>query len=195
MSVPNLTRAQAAQRAGLVKVDSYSVNLDLTDGAGGPGEGTFRSTTTARFSCTRPGEASWIDVVAAGIRAATLNGTALDVAGYDEADGLALPTLARDNELVVEADCRYMNTGEGLHRFVDPVDGNVYLYSQFETADAKRMFACFDQPDLKATFTLTVDARPAGPWCPTRPARVPRRPRAERCAMSSPPANASVPIS
>ena len=104
MTVPNLTRAQAAQRAGLVEVDSYAVDLDLTDGAGRPGEGTFRSTTTVRFSCTRPGEASWIDLVAAGIRAATLNGAALDVAGYDEAAGIALPELAADNELVVEAD-------------------------------------------------------------------------------------------
>ena len=58
--------------------------------------------------------------------------------------------------MVVDADCRYSNTGEGLHRFVDPVDGEVYLYSQFETADAKRMFACFDQPDLKAAFDVTV---------------------------------------
>ena len=161
MTVPNLTRRQAAQRTGLVEVNSYAVDLDLTDGAGRPGEGTFRSTTTVWFSCARPGEASWIDLAAAGIRAATLNGAALDVAGYDEAAGIALPELAADNELVVEADCRYMNTGEGLHRFVDPVDGSVYLYSQFETADAKRMFACFDQPDLKATVTLTVDA-PAG---------------------------------
>ena len=64
--------------------------------------------------------------------------------------------------LVVEADCRYSNTGEGLHRFVDPVDEHVYLYSQFETADAKRMFACFDQPDLKATFDITVTA--PGHW-------------------------------
>jgi aminopeptidase N len=59
---------------------------------------------------------------------------------------------------VVDADCHYSNTGEGLHRFVDPVDGEVYLYSQFETADAKRMFACFDQPDLKATFDVSVTA-------------------------------------
>ena len=63
--------------------------------------------------------------------------------------------------LVVDADLLYTNTGEGLHRFVDPLDGETYLYSQFETADAKRMFACFDQPDLKAAFTLS--RRP----CPT----------------------------
>ena len=71
---------------------------------------------------------------------------------------MPLPALAEHNVVVVEADCHYSNTGEGLHRFVDPVDGEVYLYSQFETADAKRMFACFDQPDLKATFDVTVTA-------------------------------------
>src|SRR5690606_39837960 len=87
-----------------------------------------------------------------------LNGRQLDVSAYTEDEGIALPDLAADNELVVHADCRYMNTGEGLHRFVDPVDGGVYLYSQFETADAKRMFACFDQPDLKASYRLTVTA-------------------------------------
>ena len=95
MTVPNLTRTQAAQRAGLVEVDSYAVDLDLTDGAGRPGEGTFRSTTTVWFSCARPGEASWIDLAAAGIRAATLNGAALDVAGYDEAAGAVVLTEAR----------------------------------------------------------------------------------------------------
>jgi aminopeptidase N len=144
----------------MLDVDSYTVALDLTDGAAGPGETTFRSTTTVRFRCHSPGAASWIDIVAAGVRSATLNGVALDVTGYDEEKGIALPDLATENELVVDADCRYMNTGEGLHRFVDPVDGGVYLYSQFETADAKRMFACFDQPDLKATITLTALAAP-----------------------------------
>ncbi|HEY2059527.1 MAG TPA: aminopeptidase N, partial [Amycolatopsis sp.] len=100
----------------------------------------------------------WIDLVAAQVRSATLNGTELDVSGYDEANGIALPELAADNELVVDADCSYMNTGEGLHRFVDPVDGGVYLYSQFETADAKRVYACFDQPDLKAVHRMRVVA-------------------------------------
>ncbi|MEO7193359.1 MAG: aminopeptidase N [Pseudonocardiaceae bacterium] len=158
MAVPNLTQEQARERAALLDVDSYTVELDLTDGGGEPGEGTFRATTTVRFTCRTPGSASWIDVVAAHVRAATLNGTALDVAGYDEANGIALPALAADNELVIEADGRYMNTGEGLHRFVDPVDGGVYLYSQFETADAKRMYACFDQPDLKAVHRIRVVA-------------------------------------
>ncbi|PXY27462.1 aminopeptidase N [Prauserella muralis] len=158
MAAPNLTRDQAKQRAELLDVESYDIELDLTDGHGRPGESTFDSRTTIRFAARRPGEASWVDIVAAGVRSATLNGASLDVSGYVEDDGLALPELASANELVVHADCRYMNTGEGLHRFVDPVDGGVYLYTQFETADAKRMFACFDQPDLKATYRLTVVA-------------------------------------
>ncbi|QWF83469.1 aminopeptidase N [Amycolatopsis sp. CA-230715] len=158
MPAPNLTRDQAEQRAELLDVESYDIELDLTDGAGGPGEKTFTSTTTIRFASARAGASSWIDVVAAGVRSATLNGTELDVSGYVEDDGLALTDLAERNELVVVADCRYMNTGEGLHRFVDPVDDAVYLYTQFETADAKRMFACFDQPDLKSVYRLTVIA-------------------------------------
>ncbi|HVW43334.1 MAG TPA: aminopeptidase N [Amycolatopsis sp.] len=158
MPAPNLTRDQARQRADLLEVESYDIALDLTDGNGGPGEKTFDSTTTVRFSSARPGESAWIDIVAARVRSATLNGKVLDVSSYVEDDGVALPDLAATNELVVAADCRYMNTGEGLHRFVDPVDDAVYLYTQFETADAKRMFACFDQPDLKSTYRLTVTA-------------------------------------
>jgi aminopeptidase N len=155
---PNLTRDQAKQRADLLEVESYDIVLDLTDGNGGPGEKTFDSTTTIRFASARAGASSWVDIVAAHLRAATLNGHELDVSGYVEDDGVALPELAATNELLVRADCRYMNTGEGLHRFVDPVDDAVYLYTQFETADAKRMFACFDQPDLKSVYRLTVIA-------------------------------------
>jgi aminopeptidase N len=161
VAVPNLTQQQAIERAALLDIDNYLVELDLTDGAGGPGDSTFRSTTTVRFTCRTPGASSWIDLVAAGVRNATLNGADLDVTGYDEANGLALPALEAGNEVVVEADGRYMNTGEGLHRFADPVDSSVYLYSQFETADAKRMYACFDQPDLKAVHRIRVIA-PAG---------------------------------
>ena len=113
---------------------------------------------TVRFSCREPGASSWIDFVGAEVRSATLNGAALPVSDYREDDGIALPDLAAENELRISALGRYMNTGEGLHRFVDPVDGHVYLYSQFETADCKRLFACFDQPDLKARYTLTVTA-------------------------------------
>lgn len=168
MALPNLTRDQAAERAALVTVDNYRIDLDLTTSGGQEGsdpgnvsEKTFRSVTTVTFSALA-GADTHIDLAADTVRSATLNGRALDVSGYDEADGIALTGLAERNELVVDADCLYSNTGEGLHRFVDPVDNEVYLYSQFETADAKRMFACFDQPDLKATFDVTVKA--PGHW-------------------------------
>ena len=157
MALPNLTRDQAVERAALVTVDNYRIDLDLTDGDGKPGERTFRSVTTVAFDALA-GADTVIDIAAGTVRSATLNGRELDVSGYDESTGIALSGLAEHNVVVVDADCRYSNTGEGLHRFVDPVDGEVYLYSQFETADAKRMFACFDQPDLKATFDVRVTA-------------------------------------
>ncbi|GFM19697.1 aminopeptidase N pepN (lysyl aminopeptidase) [Mycobacterium sp. PO1] len=157
VALPNLTRDQAAERAALITVDSYRISLDLTDGAGKPGEKTFRSTTTVEFEALA-GADTYIDLAAETIHSATLNGADIDVSGYDESTGIPLTGLAAHNVLVVDADCRYSNTGEGLHRFVDPVDDEVYLYSQFETADAKRMFACFDQPDLKAAFDVTVTA-------------------------------------
>ncbi|MGQ0483000.1 MAG: aminopeptidase N [Pseudonocardia sp.] len=159
MALPNLTRDQAAQRAAQVTVDNYRIEIDLTDGHGGPGEHTFRSTTTVTFGGLA-GADTVIDIAADTVHRASLNGIDLDTSGYDESTGIALTGLAERNVVVVDADCRYSNTGEGLHRFVDPVDGEVYLYSQFETADAKRMFACFDQPDLKARYTLTVTAAP-----------------------------------
>ena len=158
MSVPNLTREQARARAELLHVTSYDVELDLTDGLGQPGERTFRSRTLVRFDCLRPGAQTFIDVIADRFHQVRLNGAAVDVSEYTTRAGITLTGLAEHNELVVDADLLYTNTGEGLHRFIDPVDKAVYLYSQFETADAKRMYACFDQPDLKAEFTLTVTA-------------------------------------
>ncbi len=157
MALPNLTRDQAVERAALITVDSYRIDLDLTDGDGKPGERTFRSTTTVTFDALA-GADTVIDIAADTVRSATLNGRDLDVSDYDESTGISLSGLAEHNVVVVDADCRYSNTGEGLHRFVDPVDDEVYLYSQFETADAKRTFACFDQPDLKATFDVSVIA-------------------------------------
>ena len=157
VALPNLNRDQAVERAALVTVDNYRIDLDLTDGDGKPGEHTFRSVTTVEFDALA-GADTYIDIAAERVRSAVLNGHDIDVSGYDESTGIPLTGLAEHNVLVVDADCRYSNTGEGLHRFVDPVDDEVYLYSQFETADAKRMFACFDQPDRKATFEVTVTA-------------------------------------
>ena len=156
MAPPNLTRDEAQRRAALLDVQSYDIELDLTNGHGQPGERIFSSVTTVSFTSREPGASTWIDLIAESVQSAELNGQQLDVSGYREDDGIALPSLAEHNTLTVRASCHFMNTGEGLHRFVDPVDKGVYLYTQFETADAKRMFTCFDQPDLKATYRLRV---------------------------------------
>jgi len=158
VSVPNLTRDDARVRAELLRVESYDVVLDLTDGGGAPSDRTFRSTTVITFAATRQGASTFVDIVADAVGRVTLNGKDVPIGEYEPADGIVLPDLELDNTVVVEADMLYTNTGEGLHRFVDPVDNEVYLYSQFETADAKRVYACFDQPDLKAVFTLHVTA-------------------------------------
>jgi len=151
--VRNLTQVEAAERARLLEVSGYDIALDLTDGSGNPGEQTFRSITEVTFRCTEPGAETFIEVAAAGIRSAVLNGEPVDASGWSAEKGLTLTGLAAENTLVVDADFAYSASGQGLQRSVDPVDGEVYLYSQFETADAQRVFACFDQPDLKSVFT------------------------------------------
>ncbi|MFJ9609741.1 aminopeptidase N [Kitasatospora sp. NPDC101176] len=153
----NLTREEARTRADLLHVDAYDIELDLSSAREG---GTFRSTTVVRFSATTPGADTFIDLVAPGVEEITLNGAQLDPASFADSR-IPLPDLAAENELRVVATCAYTNTGEGLHRFVDPVDGETYLYTQFEVPDARRVFANFEQPDLKAAFTFTVTA-PAG---------------------------------
>ncbi|MER6270766.1 aminopeptidase N [Streptomyces sp900105755] len=155
----NLTREEAQQRAKLLTVDSYEIDLDLSGAQEG---GTYRSVTTVRFDVAESGAASFIDLVAPAVHEVTLNGDALDPAEVFADSRIALPGLLEGrNVLRVVADCAYTNTGEGLHRFVDPVDEQAYLYTQFEVPDARRVFASFEQPDLKATFQFTVKA-PSG---------------------------------
>ncbi|MEN9749681.1 MAG: hypothetical protein RL149_759 [Actinomycetota bacterium] len=149
----NLTRLEAADRAKLLKVHSYEVELDLTKG-----EKTFGSKTTVNFASHEAGASTFIDAITAEVRSITLNGESLDVAKHSDGIRIQLPNLQSENELVIDADAFFMNTGEGLHRFVDPVDNEVYLYSQFEVPDSRRMFAVFEQPDLKALFTFIVTA-------------------------------------
>ncbi|MGW5204732.1 aminopeptidase N [Streptomyces griseoincarnatus] len=152
----NLTREEAQQRAKLLTVDSYEIDLDLSGAQEG---GTYRSVTTVRFDVAEDGAESFIDLVAPAVHEVTLNGDALDPAEAFADSRIALPgLLAGRNVLRVSADCAYTNTGEGLHRFVDPVDDQAYLYTQFEVPDARRVFASFEQPDLKATFQFTVKA-------------------------------------
>jgi len=148
----NLTRAEAVARAGLLDVTSYDVELDLT-----VDERRFRSSTVVRFGCREPGATTFLELDAPELHEATLNGVPVQIEG----NRMALPDLAADNEVRVVASCAYTNTGEGLHRFVDPSDGAVYLYAMAFLDDAQRFYACFDQPDLKAVFRLTVLAPPA----------------------------------
>ncbi len=148
----NLTRDEAAERARLLDVTSYDVSLDLTTS-----ETTFASTTVIRFGCRQPGAESFADLVGATVSEIVLNGQPVDASAYADSR-IALSDLQADNELRVVADCAYSRNGEGLHRFVDPADGKVYLYTQFEVPDARRVFTTFEQPDLKGEFSFHVTA-------------------------------------
>ncbi len=148
----NLTRAEAVERASVVTPSTYEVWLDLSVDS----TERFGSTTVIRFEAT-PGASTFVDLVDGEISSATLNGEPVDVSAYADSR-LPISGLQAQNELRVEATCAYSRSGEGLHRFVDPVDERVYLYTQFEVPDARRVFATFEQPDLKAVFTFHVTA-------------------------------------
>jgi aminopeptidase N len=157
----NLSRDEARERAALIGVDGYEVSLDLRSAVGEDdtdGPRTFRSVTTVRFRCNEPGASSFADLIAPSVTAVSLNGRDLDPGEVFDGSRITLEDLAADNELVVDAQCAYSRTGEGLHRFVDPEDGEVYLYTQYEPADSRRVFANFEQPDLKAPFRFEVRA-------------------------------------
>ncbi|MFF1765026.1 aminopeptidase N [Streptomyces sp. NPDC058251] len=161
----NLSRDEARERAALLSVDSYEVSLDLRSAVGDTEpEGavdatrTFRSVTTLRFRCAEPGATSFADLIAPSVTAVSLNGKDLDPGEVFDGSRIRLEDLAAENELVVDAQCAYSRTGEGMHRFVDPEDGEVYLYTQYEPADSRRVFANFEQPDLKAPFRFEVRA-------------------------------------
>ena len=149
----NLTRVEAQERKAIITYPiEYTVDLDLTQGPK-----TFVSTSTIRFGA-HAGESTFLDLIADSVESVTVNGETLDVNEVFDDDRIDLNNLKEHNEVVVKAVCRYSTTGEGLHRSVDPSDGNVYLYSQFEVPDARRVYAVFDQPDLKATFKFSVKA-------------------------------------
>nr|WP_241267226.1 aminopeptidase N [Streptomyces scabichelini] len=155
-----MSRDEARERAALLSVDGYEVSLDLRSAVGDTvaGPRTFRSVTTIRFRCAEPGATSFADLIAPSVTAVSLNGKDLDPGAVFDGSRILLEDLGDDNELVVDAQCAYSRTGEGLHRFVDPEDGEVYLYTQYEPADSRRVFANFEQPDLKAPFRFEVRA-------------------------------------
>lgn len=147
----NLTRVEAEERKSIVQYPiHYSVDLDLTQG-----DTTFVSTSTIQFGA-KAGESTFLDLIADEVTSVTLNGESVEPGEVFADSRIALNNLRERNEVVVTAVCRYSTTGEGLHRSVDPSDGNVYLYSQFEVPDARRVYAVFDQPDLKAVFKFSV---------------------------------------
>lgn len=156
MGRPDLTRAEAEERAALIGSPAYDVTLDLTGD-----DGRFRSETLVRFTAT-PGASTFIESTTAELHDVVLNGVALDAASVSDGHRIRLDGLAAANELRVVSTRQYTNTGEGLHRFVDPVDGEAYLYTEFAVAEANRVYAVFDQPDLKASVRFTITA--PGHW-------------------------------
>ncbi len=164
----NLTRIEAQERRAIVDTQAYEITLDLRRGAE-----VFGSRSLVRFTAT-PGASTFIDLIAREVRSITLNGREIPTSAFADSR-IALDGLETENELVVDADCEYTNTGEGLHRFVDPVDGEVYLYTQFEVPDSRRVFAVFEQPDLKATFQFTVTADDAWAVVSNSPTPEPQR--------------------
>lgn len=154
MSSINLTRTEAEHRAGLISDVHYTIQLDLTGGEQ-PDNKHFRSLT--RISFTSGAGSTFLDLRADSLLRAELDGEALGGFTYDAAAGIPLEGLSSgQHEVVVEAEIPYSSTGQGLHRFFDPSDNQAYMYTQFETADAKRVFACFDQPDIKATYDVEL---------------------------------------
>ncbi|MEW2330437.1 aminopeptidase N [Micromonospora chersina] len=151
--MPSLSRVEATARGALITVESYQVDLDLTGDAE-----RFRSTVTIRFRAT-PGAETFAEVKPHRLLGARLNDRDLDPALLED-NRLPLTGLAATNTLTVSAEMAYSNTGEGVHRFVDPADGETYLYAMSFLDDVQRIFAAFDQPDLKAPVTLAVTAPP-----------------------------------
>ncbi|MEU4612293.1 aminopeptidase N [Streptomyces umbrinus] len=165
MEIRSLTRSEAERRGALLEVERYDVDIDLTGLADGP---EVRCVSTVAFSCREPGAETFVDC-AAEVRSATLNGRSLT----STADGrIALPALAGHNVLRVESVQADTTTGEGVHRAIDPADGEVYVWMSFEPDEARFVWACFDQPDLKAPHAFTVTAPSA--WTVTSNSGDPR---------------------
>ena len=148
----NITRAEAAQRAQNVVDPTYIVSLEI-DGLGE----TYSCLASINFSAIE-NSTTWIDYISPEVESIWLNGTQLDVKECFTGSRIKLSNLKKQNELKIKGQSKYMNTGEGLHRHVDPVDNEIYIYTQFEVADCRRVFPVFEQPDIKGTLALTVTA-------------------------------------
>ncbi|UVJ37711.1 aminopeptidase N [Arthrobacter sp. CJ23] len=156
MSNHNLSRDEAATRSALISTHRYDVSLDVRQAAD-PAVAGYTSTSTIAFAAA-PGSSTFLDFICGGVHRVVLNGTELDSARVVDRDRILLADLQAENEVTVTGTALYSRSGEGMHRFVDPADGQCYLYTQYEPADARRVFANFEQPDLKAEFTFHVTA-------------------------------------
>ncbi|RKR73574.1 aminopeptidase N [Frondihabitans australicus] len=159
----NLNRTETRERRAILDVEAYEIDLDLTRG-----DEVFGSTTRVRFTAT-PGSSTFIDALAERVTGIVVNGELIDPATAWDGSRIALTDLEASNDIEVVGEFAYTNTGEGLHRFVDPADGEVYLYTQYAIPDSRRVFTVFEQPDLKATFRYTVTAPTAWEVVSTQP--------------------------
>ncbi len=157
MSNQNLRRDEAAARSALITTHSYDVSLDVRQAAD-PSVTGFTSRSVITFSAGEAGASTFVDFISDGVHSVTLNGKDLAVADVVEGSRIRLDDLRAENQVTITGTARYSTSGEGMHRFVDPADGECYLYTQYEPADARRVFANFEQPDLKARFTFHVTA-------------------------------------
>ncbi|MFD6590663.1 aminopeptidase N [Streptomyces anulatus] len=147
-----LTRDEAQTRAQILDVERYTIALDLTTG-----EETFDSRTAIRFTARAAGD-TFVEVKPATLRSISLDGQPLDPALLDGNRYPLTALAAGPHELHIDAAMRYSRTGEGMHRFTDPTDGETYVYTQLFMEDVQRVFAAFDQPDLKSVFSIDVTA-------------------------------------
>ncbi|KUM33085.1 aminopeptidase N [Arthrobacter sp. EPSL27] len=151
----NLRRDEAATRSALITTHSYDVTLDVRQAAD-PDVAGYPSRSVITFSAARPGASTFLDFIGSDVHSVVLNGADLPVADVVDGARIRLDNLQAENQVTVMATARYSTSGEGMHRFFDPADGQCYLYTQYEPADARRVFANFEQPDLKAEFTFHV---------------------------------------
>ena len=157
MSNQNLQRDEAAERSALITTTSYDVSLDVRQAAD-PDVPGYTSRSVITFSAAEAGTSTFLDFIGGGVHSVFLNGKGLRVEDVVDGARIRLDNLQLENQVTVTGTALYSRSGEGMHRFVDPADGQCYLYTQYEPADARRVFANFEQPDLKATFTFHVMA-------------------------------------
>ena len=157
MSNQNLRRDEAAARATLITTHSYDVSLDVRQAAD-PNIAGYTSRSVISFSASEPGASTFVDFIGDSVHSVFLNGKGLPVADVVDGSRIRLENLQPENQVTITGTALYSTSGEGMHRFVDPADGQCYLYTQYEPADARRVFANFEQPDLKAEFTFHVMA-------------------------------------